>query len=103
MLQLFHDSSFLVFPSEFESFGLVAAEAMSTGLPVVITNKTGPVDFSNSKNSIPIDPHDIEIGLKKMIEKLDLLNPTIIRESLDSAYGLTNWSRRILRELTDLS
>lgn len=95
MKTLFHDSSFLVFPSEFESFGLVAAEALATGLPVVITNRTGPIDYSTSENSIQIDPYNIQSGLTKMLNTFTGFNPDEIRHQLKEKYGLAKWSEKI--------
>jgi len=87
MRTLFHESSFLVFPSEFESFGLVAAEAMATGLPVVITNRTGPVDYSTSANSVQSEPSQTEKGLREMIDKIHDFNPSEVRANIKSSYG----------------
>jgi glycogen(starch) synthase len=87
MRDLFHDSTFLVFPSEFESFGLVAAEAMATGLPVVITDRTGPVDYSASVNSVQIEPSQIEKGLREMIDKIHDFNPSEVQACIKSSYG----------------
>jgi glycosyltransferase involved in cell wall biosynthesis len=38
-----------------EGFGLVAAEAMLRGKPVVATNFSGTVDFLDSRNACPVD------------------------------------------------
>lgn len=94
MRTLFHESTFLVFPSEFESFGLVAAEAMATGLPVVITDRTGPVDFSLKENSIQIHPHEIETGLSRCINNLTAFHPEEIREILAEHCSFLAWSER---------
>ena len=88
MRTLFHESSFLVFPSEFESFGLVAAEAMATGLPAVITDRTGPRDYSNEKNCIQVDPLQIERGIIEMISRLPEFRPTEVRSSIEDRYGI---------------
>ena len=42
----------LLFPSLFEGFGLVISEAMSRGMVVISTNRTGLVDISQGKDSI---------------------------------------------------
>ena len=85
-----HESSFLVFPSEFESFGLVAAKAMAKGLPVVIMNLTGPSDYFTPKNSVPVDPHEIKPGLMDMIVSLNHFQPHEIRDGIME--GFENWS-----------
>lgn len=102
MRSLFHDSSFLVFPSEFESFGLVAAEAMATGLPVVITDRTGPVDFSDENNSIPVDPLNPEEGIREMINSLHRYDPAQIRDGVERKFGISNWSVSLEKTLRPL-
>lgn len=95
---LYHSSSFLVFPSRFESFGLVAAEAMSTGLPVVCTNQTGPLDYALPENALQVNPDsidDIAIGMKTMIEKLDQMQPEKIRNSILKKYGIHSYSEKL--------
>jgi glycosyltransferase involved in cell wall biosynthesis len=41
LVQLYHSSSVFVFPSTFETWGLVVNEAMSAGLPVVLRKEVG--------------------------------------------------------------
>jgi glycosyltransferase involved in cell wall biosynthesis len=101
MRTLFHESTFLVFPSEFESFGLVAAEAMATGLPVVITNRTGPLDYSNPSNSIQIEPVQIEKGLREMIDKIQDFYPEQVRSSIKENFGTSTFANK-LKELFQL-
>jgi glycogen(starch) synthase len=98
MRSLFHESSFLVFPSEFESFGLVAAEAMATGLPVVITDRTGPRDYSTNLNSIQVDPQEIEMGLGRAIHDLSVFHPDLIRTLMVNEYGFTHLSKKMESE-----
>ena len=40
LLDLYHDVDVLIFPSRLEGFGLVVAEAMACGLPVVVANSS---------------------------------------------------------------
>ncbi|MCZ4408136.1 glycosyltransferase family 4 protein [Cryomorphaceae bacterium 1068] len=95
MRTLFHESTFLVFPSEFESFGLVAAEAMATGLPVVISDRTGPLDYSSSTNSIQIEPESIEAGLREMIERIEGFDPKKVRSSIENNFGTAAFSNKL--------
>lgn len=98
MKALFHQASFLVFPSLFESFGLVAAEAMATGLPVIITNRTGSRDFTNPQVGIPVNPESIEeIGdaMVRMVGEIDTFSSVEIREFLERKYGFGKYSQHV--------
>lgn len=99
MKMLFHRASFLIFPSLSESFGLVAVEAMSTGLPVVITNRTGPIDFTSTETAIGVNPKSVDEigdGILKMVEKLDNFNPAEIREFVEERFGFEAYLERFL-------
>ncbi len=100
MKMLFHRASFLVFPSLFESFGLVAAEAMATGLPVVITNRTGPKDFSSEETTISVNPESVDEiagGMMKMKENLGDYDPSAIRGFVTERFGFEAYGEKVLR------
>lgn len=72
--KFFSEAAFVVIPSRFESFSMVALEAFSYGLPVII------FDLENLKwipddCALKVRPFD-ENGLSKAIEKL-ILNPKL--------------------------
>jgi len=51
----------MLLPSLHESFGLVALEAMSCGVPVIATNQGGTDEFiDDGVNGFLRDPHDVE-------------------------------------------
>jgi len=94
----YRSASFLVFPSRFESFGLVAAEAMATGLPVLCTNQTGPLDYSLPENSLSINPDsikDIAEGMSKMIDKIQGFKPETIRSSALNKFGIQAYAEKL--------
>jgi N-acetyl-alpha-D-glucosaminyl L-malate synthase BshA len=61
MEDLLPHTDLLLLPSEHESFGLVALEAMASGVPVIATNQGGTVEVIESDvNGFLADPHDEE-------------------------------------------
>lgn len=77
ILSLMRTQDVFVFPSLFEGYGLVIAEAMSQGTPVIATTRTCGNDFiKNGKNGWLIEPGDTQELVKK-IEHI-LTHPEII-------------------------
>ncbi len=90
MRDFFYRASFLVFPSAFESFGLVGAEAMATGLPVLITDRTGPKDYFAKGCGLQTDPMDVDAiarGMVKMASEIDAFDPDFIRKHISEKFG----------------
>jgi len=64
-------ADFLVVPSRFETFSVVAAEALATGTPVLATRCGGPEEFVTDDCGLVIPPgdsHALEKGLEYMLE-----------------------------------
>ena len=51
-----------VMPSRGEGFGLCALEAMSTGLPVIATNWSGPSEYLDEEYAYPLTYELVEAG-----------------------------------------
>jgi alpha-maltose-1-phosphate synthase len=65
-----HRAHVLVLPSVFEGFGLVLAEAMSTGMPVIAsTHSAGPDLIREGCDGFVLEPDDVE-GLTQRLETL---------------------------------
>ena len=54
-------------PSESESFGLVALEAMAYSIPVLTTNKGGITKFDNNQNGFTINVGNVTLMAEKAI------------------------------------
>ncbi|MDG1477076.1 MAG: glycosyltransferase [Vicingaceae bacterium] len=97
--EVFAASSFLVFPSRFETFGLVVAEALAAGLPVVCTNQTAPKEFVNDKNGILVDPDDIDeiaTAMEQLIQNRNSYSATEIQQQIEDRFGISNFGKYLI-------
>ena len=68
IVDIYNSADILVAPSLQEAFGLIAAESMACGTPVVASNNTGLADIVDHKvNGYLVNPNDI-VGLQAGIE-----------------------------------
>ena len=92
-------SSFSVFPSRFETFGLVVAEALAAGLPVVCTNQTAPKEFVNDKNGILVEPDSIDEiagAMEQLIQNRNNYYAAEIQQQIEECFGLTNFGKYLI-------
>ena len=72
LLKVFRQADLFVMPSIFETFGLVYAEALSQGLPVLFSKKQGFDGwFPDGFCGVAVNPHsvpDIAEGIKKILQ-----------------------------------
>lgn len=54
IVKLYHKAHCSLFPHMGEGFGMTALEALSTGLPLVVSDYASTAEFCNNKNSYPI-------------------------------------------------
>jgi len=99
----FKRASFLAFPSEHETFGLVIAEAMAAGLPVMTSNITAPPEQINKGNGITINPFQvpsIRKGLEYMMQHYTKYDSTAIRSEVIEKYGFDAFGKRLMEIYT---
>jgi len=93
ILQEMSSNDVLVFPSLFEGFGLVIGEALSRGLPVITTPRTGGPDLMRDGKDgfiVPIRDSDaIAERLMQLHEDRDLLHA--MSESARERAGQMSW------------
>jgi len=97
--EVLNQSCLFVFPSRHETFGLVVAEALSCGLPVVCTNQTAPKEFINDKNGILVEPDNVDEIAKAMdhiIKNKGAYNSMLIRQQIEERFGLSNFGEYLI-------
>jgi glycosyltransferase involved in cell wall biosynthesis len=90
VLSYLRDANILVMPSHHETFGLVYAEAMSQGLPVIYTKGQG-FDGQFEEGTVGYhvdakDPHDIAEKIKKVLNNYEQLSSNCL-----SSVGKFDW------------
>ena len=71
VVKLMAKSDFFVLSSDFETFGVVAIEALACGLPVVSTKCGGPEDIVNPSNGLLVDKDNVpslQEGLQNIMD-----------------------------------
>ena len=104
--EVLNKSSFFVFPSRHETFGLVVAEALSCGLPVICTNQTAPKEFINEQNGILVHPdsvEDIANAMEEMIKNRTNYNQEQIRQQIEERFGLDSFGKKLIAIYTNLT
>lgn len=66
MVKLYYSFDCFVFPSRAEGYGMPPREAMSTGLPTILTDYSGLSPCCNPKFNFPLKPDHFERGVNPM-------------------------------------
>jgi glycosyltransferase involved in cell wall biosynthesis len=76
LFEAFEAADILVFPTLSDGFGMVIAEAMAHGLPVITTDRAGAVDLVNKDNGLIVpaaDPQALTDALRWCIDNRERL------------------------------
>ncbi|MFC1650036.1 glycosyltransferase family 4 protein [Candidatus Latescibacterota bacterium] len=94
-----HASDILVLPSVSEGFGLVAAEALACGIPVVATKSGGPESIVRNGLGFlvpPCDPEALGDGILRALDGTGLLNSAAMAGSIQERFSLNAVCGRIV-------
>ena len=87
-------SDFLVFPSRHETFGLIAQEALVTGMPVIAGNTTALDELIDDDMGIKVNPDSVEEITEAMIalaEHPEKFDGAAIREKVVQKFGIAEF------------
>lgn len=80
----------LVLSSRHESFGVVLAEALSCGKPIIATKCGGPEDIVNETNGLLAnvnDPKDLAQKMEEMMETYNRYDSRVIRSDFEKRFS----------------
>jgi glycosyltransferase involved in cell wall biosynthesis len=106
LAMLFATSSCFVYPSRHETFGLVLAEAMSAGLPVIGPDRTAPPEFIDARSGLLVPPDDVSAiasAMEQLLARLPSYRPNDIRQAMVERFGYVVFGQRLLSIYRDLS
>lgn len=104
-LQYFQKCDAFVLSSLHESFGIVLAEALSCGKPIVTTRCGGPEDILSEVDGLAAQPGDVDDLAEKMIMMLQnhhTYDPVIIRERFEARFSSKAVSAQITSIYADI-
>lgn len=102
---MLRDADVFVLPSLFETFSLVTAEALASGVPVVVTRCGGPEHFVTPADGIIVPPGDAEAlttGLDQMLREHRKYSPADLAQRLRDRFGfeaVANQLDQVYREV----
>ncbi len=89
LFDAFEDADILVFPTLSDGFGMVVAEAMAHGLPVITTDRAGAADLVTQDNGFIVpaaDPNALADALRWCLDNRERLQ-TMRLAALEAARG----------------
>ena len=94
-------AALFVHPSPWETFGIVAAEALAMGLPVVATPSGGVEEILGSDGRLGViaashDPRDLAAATLAMLDRLADFNPSVLRAAVEERFAPATVARRLL-------
>lgn len=102
LFELYQTSDIFLFPNHMQSWGLAVFEAMSSGLPVIVSKSAGASEvLSDGKNALlvnPYSPQEIAGAIKRLLDNRELYSK-ISREGRAFVEGNISWQRLALNYL----
>jgi glycosyltransferase involved in cell wall biosynthesis len=91
MAVLFQESAFSVFLSLHETFGLVAAESIACGTPVLCSNTTSLPEIVTNKEGILVNPdnfQEIKAAMQTLLHSYKSFKAEDLHQTIEKRFGL---------------
>jgi len=100
LYSLYSSCSVVVLPSDLECFGLVAAEAISLGVPTIVTDSSALSEFVDNGLAQPVEP---PVSPGKLESRLSLVleDPAAFSPGKDSSGTIRSWDE-VAKQTCDL-
>lgn len=98
LAEFFKAADLFISPSRKEGFGLVVAEALACGTPVLATRSGGPEEIitpQTGKLTNTEDPEALRVSLENMISIKDRFNPDFLHSYIDKTFSITSKKRKL--------
>ena len=98
VVRYMQESAVLVLPSRRESLGMVLAEALACGTPVVATRSGGPEDIVTPDVGVLVpveDPEALAAGIARVLERRSHYDPAMLRAHALAKFGLEAVDRQV--------
>ncbi len=100
-------AALFVHPSPWETFGIVAAEALAMGLPVVATPSGGVEEILGSDGELGViaashDPHDLASAILATLDRLVDFDPAVLRAAVVERFAPATVAHELLRVMEEL-
>lgn len=100
-----NDATFCVLPSEHESFGLVVAEAMACGRPVLIGESMASVEFVTEQcgMKVPVRNNNaLAAALVVLMKDAHTYNSELIRNQIVKNFGFESFGEKLVTNYKEL-
>lgn len=89
LIEMIDLSNVIVSTSRQETFGLILAESIARGRPVVSTKSGGPEEFINEYNGILVShsPEEVAEGILQIFEKISSIEPLTLSANCQKKFG----------------
>jgi glycosyltransferase involved in cell wall biosynthesis len=88
LARIMRESDFFILNSEKETFSIVTAEALSSGIPVISTRCGGPEEYINVSNGIILETQNsLETSIYYMLDNFKKYNSRMLHEEIEKKFA----------------
>lgn len=105
LVNLIRAADLLISPSRKEGFGLVVAEAIACGTPVLATRSGGPEEIVNPDCGMMVEANSadsLSAGLESILKNLDRYQSDIMHQYIKSNFSIESKKKKLLAVYRDI-